>query len=225
MTDLLFTSMITSQGQLKGYFICVAASLVLGTLTALAYRVGARHSRGFVLTLALLPLMVQTVIMLVNGNIGAGVAVAGAFSLVRFRSAPGSAKEIASVFLAMTVGLACGMGYVGIAAVVALIVMVIYITVAFFSSESISLERRVTVTIPESLDYTEVFDDIFVSYTTKSQLLKVKTTNMGSLFKLTYQIKLRDVKREKEFIDEMRCRNGNLDIVCARTDDGVEGML
>lgn len=225
MLDTLFKSVIDGQLTTASFFICTAASLVIGAVIAWAYTYKTRHTAGFVITLAMLPLIVQTVIMLVNGNIGAGVAVAGAFSLVRFRSAPGTAREIGSIFLAMAVGLACGMGYIGIAAAVAIIVSLLTIlctAVGFGQVKGSS--RSLRITIPESLDYTEAFDEVMAEFTRSAELIKVKTTNMGSLFRLTYNVELKDEKQEKAFIDALRCRNGNLDIVCSRAEFGRDEL-
>ena len=213
-----FSSIITSTITLKTFLICTAVSLVLGILTALVSMFRNRVSQSFALTLALLPVIVQTVIMLVNGNIGAGVAVAGAFSLVRFRSAPGTAKEIAAIFLAMAIGLATGMGYVTLAAVFFAITaacMLILGAVGFGSPAS-SL-RTLKITIPENLDYDGVFDDLFSQYTDKAELQKVKTTNMGTMFELQYEILLKGAEVPKKFIDDIRTRNGNLNITCSKT--------
>ena len=166
-------------------------------------------------TLAVLPATVAVVIMLVNGNLGAGVAVAGTFSLVRFRSTPGTAKEITAIFLAMAVGLACGMGYPGFAALFAVLmcaVSVFYALINFGGQPKGQLRRILRITVPENLDYPTAFDDLFEKYTSKLQLMEVKTTNLGSLNRLTYEVTLKTSGTEKEFIDELRCRNGNLEI-------------
>jgi hypothetical protein len=171
------------------------------------------YSKPYVVTLVLLPVIVQYVIMLVNGNLGIGVAVAGAFTLVRFRSVPGSAKDIVSIFLAMAVGLATGMGYIGIAAVLLISaggVMLILQSTSF--AEPGKRLKSLKITIPESLDYDGAFDELFNKYTSSFELTKVKTTAMGSLFELFYEIKLKPGANEKEFIDSLRCRNGNLSI-------------
>ena len=163
----------------------------------------------------MLPAMVTVVIMLVNGNLGAGVAVAGAFSLIRFRSAPGTAKEIAAIFTAMGVGLACGVGYIGYAAAFAVIMcgaMLLYGFIGLGSDKNEERQKKLTITIPENLDYSRVFDDLFEKYTVTHKLVNVKTTNMGSLFKLAYDVELKVDASEKGFIDELRCRNGNLEI-------------
>ena len=166
-------------------------------------------------TLAILPAVVCIVIMMVNGNVGTGVAVAGAFSLVRFRSVPGSAKEIGAIFIAMGAGLVSGMGYLGYAVlytVILSLVMALYVQIRAWEKNAGS-EKTMVITIPEDLDYTEVFDDLLEAYTSRYELTEVKTTNMGSLFKLTYQLSLKDTSKEKEMIDHLRCRNGNLEIM------------
>lgn len=200
---------------LQTFLISIAVSLVLGALMAAVYCFRSQHSRSFTVTLALLPATVSVVIMLVSGNLGAGVAVAGTFSLVRFRSTPGTAREITAIFLAMAVGLACGMGYPGFAVLFALVMClmnVIYTLTNFGGRSNAKLCRVLRVTVPENLDYPTVFDDLFSKYTSRAQLTEVKTTNLGSLNRLTYELTLRSPGTEKEFIDELRCRNGNLEI-------------
>ncbi len=202
---------------IQGLLLCTLASLALGVGVALIYMYRSTYTKSFMVTLALLPAMVQLIIMLVNGNIGTGIAVMGAFSLVRFRSIPGSAREIGSIFLAMAVGLATGMGYLGIAALFLVIIgaMNILLTSTGFG-EPKRAEKQLKVTIPENLDYSGIFDDLFQKYTRSAELIKVRTTNMGSLYELQYQIVLEDQTAEKEFLDQIRCRNGNLNITCGR---------
>ena len=214
---LQFTSVIDGQITMPVFFLCTAVSLVLGVLTALVSMFRSRPSQSFALTLAILPAIVQVVIMLVNGNIGAGVAVAGAFSLVRFRSAAGSAREIGSIFLAMAVGLATGMGYVSLAVVsFAVLALVLIVLQALRFGEQNRAERVLKITIPESLDYDGLFDDLFQTYTKSAVLEKVKTSNMGTLFELQYRIVLSGAEIPKAFLDELRVRNGNLNIVCGK---------
>ncbi len=204
------------------FMLSMLVSLILGALIGMFYTFRNTYTKSFVITLALLPAIVQTVIMLVNGNVGTGVAVMGAFSLVRFRSAPGSAKEITSIFLAMAVGLATGTGYLVFAAlftVVICVVNMLYTVTKFGEPKRHSCERELRVTIPESLDYTGVFDDLFQKYTESCELTRVRTSNLGSLYKLDYIITLKDVALEKMFIDELRCRNGNLEITCGKLSD------
>ena len=205
------------------FLLCLGVSLVLGLIMAAAYMFKNEHTKSFLVTLALLPAVVCVVIMMVNGNIGAGVAVAGAFSLVRFRSAPGSAKEIVTIFLAMGAGLIAGMGYLGFAALFTVVMCAMFLiynaVVGGFKSEAVN--KTIKITIPEDLDYTGAFDDIFAEYTRKSELIKVKTTNMGSMFRLTYNVTLRDATREKEMIDRIRERNGNLEIMVSKQENRV----
>jgi len=185
------------------FVLCMAVSLVLGLAMALTYRWRSRYTKSFVVTLALLPAVVCVVIMMVNGNVGTGVAVAGAFSLVRFRSAPGTAREICALFLAMGIGLIAGMGYLGYSVLFTLImcaVFVLYNVLDLGRNRRQCAEKTVTVTIPEDLNYTQVFDDIFECYTRSHELARVKTTNMGSMFRLTYHVIFRDTNKEKEFI-------------------------
>ena len=186
-----------------------------------------RSSKSFVVTLALLPAVVCVVIMLVNGNVGTGVAVAGAFSLVRFRSVPGTAREICSLFLATVSGLIAGMGYLGFAAlftVVMCAVFLLYQLLELGSGRGREAWKTLTIIIPEDLDYTGVFDELFQRYTKSYAVTQVRTTNMGSLFKLTYNITLRDAAKEKEFIDQLRCRNGNLEISISQQETGVSSL-
>ena len=200
---------------LGAFLICVAAALALGAVMALVYGFKSQHSSSFSVTLALLPAAVAVVIMLVNGNLGAGVAVAGAFSLVRFRSTPGTAKEITAIFLAMAVGLACGMGYPTFASIFAAIMCtmsLVYTLTNFGGHRNASVRRVLRITVPEDLDYPTIFDDLFEKYTSSVLLTSVKTTNLGSLNRLTYDVTLRKAGTEKAFIDELRCRNGNLEI-------------
>ena len=211
----LFDSDLTTVISVTDFLLCMGFSLILGLVMAFAYMYRTRYTKSFVVTLALLPTVVCVVIMLVNGNVGTGVAVAGAFSLVRFRSVPGTAKEICTLFLAMGAGLIAGMGYLGFAVlftVVMCAVFVLYNRLDFGAKKNADAYKTFAITIPEDLDYSGIFDDIFAEYTVSHDLARVKSTNMGSMFKLTYNVTLRDVTKEKEMIDKIRCRNGNLEI-------------
>lgn len=210
-SDVQAASMIS----IGEFLLCLIVSLLVGLLLAAAYTVKNRYTKSFLMTLAVLPAVVCVVIMMVNGNIGTGVAVAGTFSLVRFRSIPGTAKEICSIFLAMCAGLIVGMGYLGYAVLFALVLSGVTVAYNCFDFGSKRREARYKVlhiTIPEDLDYTGVFDDVLAEYTQSHELEQVKTANMGSLFKLTYNIVLKNGDAEKELIDKLRCRNGNLEI-------------
>lgn len=228
MLDTIFNSIFSDTDSLSvwHFLICLAAALLCGAFLSFSYGFKSRATKSFIITLGLLPAAVGMVIMLVNGNLGAGVAVAGAFSLIRFRSSPGTAREIAAIFIAMCVGLAIGMGYIGYAALFAVVMgaIMLVLNVAKVWDKSSRKEKILRITIPEDLNYTDVFDDIFNEFTAKHESVSVKTTNMGSMFKLTYRITLKDASQEKRFIDELRCRNGNLEIAISNREDGNEQL-
>ncbi len=218
----IFGSGSVSSISVGNFFICLAAALVSGVILAAAYTIRNRYTKSFAITVAVLPAVVCVVIMLVNGNIGAGVAVAGAFGLVRFRSAAGSAKEIVAIFIAMCSGLLAGMGYIAFAAVFTVIMaaILLFLNIAkIWNGKQPAKEKTLRITIPEDLNYTEVFDDLFKEYTASYETVSVKTANMGSMYKLKYNIVLKDVTKEKQFIDELRCRNGNLEIMISNRED------
>ena len=214
MLDTIITS---SEITLTAFLLCTGISLTLGVLTALLSQFREKSSQSFAIALAMLPAVVQVIIMLVNGNIGTGVAVAGAFGLVRFRSASGSAREISLIFLAMAIGLATGMGYTA-AAVLFFVIMAAFLLLlqALRFGAGAENVRTLKITIGESQDYDGLFDDLFRQYTISSELERVKTSNMGTLYELEYRVVLKDEHRLKAFLDELRCRNGNLNIVCGR---------
>lgn len=215
----IFDTDMTNVIAVQDFLLCVGCSLVIGLILAVAYMCGTRYTKSFVATLAILPAVVCVVIMMVNGNVGTGVAVAGAFSLVRFRSAAGSAKEIGAIFLAMGTGLVAGMGYLGYAFLVAVLlggVNLLYHRLDFGAGKKQDRYKTMHITIPEDLDYSGVFDKILQKCTTECELVQVKTTNMGSLFRLTYNLTLRSGDQEKEMIDKLRCRNGNLEITVSK---------
>lgn len=220
----MFDSVILSGITPVSFLICTGVSLVLGLLVALCFSFRSKFSKSFAVTLAMIPAIVQVLIMMVSGSIGAGVAVAGTFSLVRFRSEPGTARQIGALFLAVALGIACGMGYVVLAAVFFVIVTLFFLLLtAVGFGEQAAAQRDLRITIPEDLDYEGVFDDLFSAYTTAHTLDRVKTTNMGTLYELRYTVTLRDEKKIKPFIDEIRTRNGNLTVVCGRV--GTESNL
>ncbi|MEE1239131.1 MAG: DUF4956 domain-containing protein [Acutalibacteraceae bacterium] len=214
MLNSAFSSIMTEGITPSSFAICTAVSLLCGLILSLSHSFKNPSTKSFAVTTALLPVIVEVVIMLVNGNLGTGIAVAGAFSLVRFRSAPGSAREILSIFTAMAAGLATGVGYVGIAIIFTLILSfanILYTLSGF--GEGANTERELRITVPEDLNYTDMFEDLFKEHTSYHKLKSVKTTNMGSLYKLTYTLRLKNQENEKALIDAMRCRNGNLEIV------------
>lgn len=223
----LFDTTTTSVIPVSQFILCIAVSLMIGSAIAWVYTFRSQYTKSFVVTLAMLPAVVCIVIMMVNGNVGAGVAVAGAFSLVRFRSVPGTAKEIGTIFLAMATGLIAGMGYLGYAVLFSIIMVMVMLLCNIFGVGMHQKEvgdKTLKITIPEDLNYGSAFDDIFDRYTDRCDVISVKTTNMGSLYRLTYHVILKNVKQEKEFIDELRCRNGNLEISIARQEVNVNEL-
>ena len=216
----MLDSIIGSEMTPVSFLVCVFTAMVLGLLTSLVFSDRDHHSPAFRQSVALLPPVVTLVIMLVNGNIGAGLAVAGTFALVRFRSAPGSAKEITALFFAVAIGLACGMGYVGYAALFFLVTAIYSLALSRFRfGEAAGIQRVLKITIPENLNYEGLFDDLFETYTRSHELTRVRTTNMGTLYELSYTIELKDLSHTREFIDAIRCRNGNLNISCGIVED------
>lgn len=226
MLSNIFTSIITS-GQFTAaqFGVVTLVSLLCGIVIAVAYSVKNKCSRSFIVTLILLPAIVELVILLVNGNIGAGVAVAGAFSLVRFRSAPGRGQEITSIFLAMAVGLATGMGYVGVAILFTFVISLINLLLNVLKvGEGNENHRTLKIMVPENLDYEGKFEDIFDKYLSSYTYEEVKTSNMGSLYKLTLSVVTKPGVSTKAFLDDLRTRNGNLDISLGREIDNMETL-
>ncbi|MEF2877608.1 MAG: DUF4956 domain-containing protein [Blautia sp.] len=220
----IFDTDLTHVIAVSDFLLCVGCALIIGLILAGCYMYRTRYTKGFVATLALLPAVVCVVIMMVNGNVGTGVAVAGAFSLVRFRSVPGSAKEICSIFLAMGAGLVVGMGYLGYGFLFAVLLgamTMLYSRIDFGSRRKNALYKTLRITIPEDLDYTDVFEPILREYTQEFELTQVRTTNMGSLFRLSYDLTMRSEGKEKELIDKLRCRNGNLEITVSKQETVV----
>ena len=216
MFESIFTSTAQDTISIGPAMLGLFTALVLGLLIGIAYMTACKkdgYNKNFIIGLVLLPAIVSVVIFLIGSNVARAFSMAGAFALVRFRSAPGNAKDIAVVFFTMAAGLACGLGYVAFAAVFAVVIILVLIVLSVSNfGDMASGNRQLKITIPENLNYTDAFNEVFDSYTTNSQLRKVKTTNMGSLFKLTYNITLKNAEEEKALIDALRCRNGNLEI-------------
>lgn len=223
MLDGIFASLYTTSVTAPAFLFVCLLSVGLGYGIALTYRKISDEGGTMFSALTVLPFLVQLVILLVNGNLGAGVAVAGAFSLVRFRSAPGSARDITVIFLSMTVGLCCGMGYWAPAVLAALVTCGLLLLQK--KPQTDPCERELRVTIPENLDYNDLFSDLFAGYTASCKLLRVKTVNMGSLYSLHYLVRLKDPAGEKELLDAMRCRNGNLEISCGLPAEYKQGEI
>ena len=216
----MFESILSSAGDnltILSSSVCKAASLFLGLMIAACYYFTGRGTKNFCAALVLLPAMVQIVIMLVNGSLGTGMAIVGAFSLIRFRSLPGNSHDISCIFFAMVVGLATGMGYITYAAFVTVIISAAMILLHLVPlPPKVEKRQELKITIYEDLDYTEIFNDLFEEYLVSYELNSVKTVNMGSMYQIDYLIEQKDRTRDKEMIDAIRCRNGNLTIVCHR---------
>lgn len=208
----MFNTILGENLNIISFTICLCTSLVLGLVISIVHMKTTKSNKNFITTLAILPSLVATVILLVNGNLGTSVAVLGAFSLIRFRSVPGNSKEILSVFFAMAIGLAVGVGYIGFAVLFTLAISLIILLTSILKFGEDAKIKKLKILIPEDLDYSEVFDDIFSKYLSKYDLISAKTVNMGSIFELTYDITLNKNINEKEFIDALRIRNGNLKI-------------
>ena len=218
----IFSSILTGSFSVGQYLLCLLFAGLCGAIAALALGREGTASRSFLISLVVLPIIVTTVILMVNGNVGTGIAVVGAFSLVRFRSAAGKARDISAIFLVMTAGLACAAGYVAIALLFTLIASGVML---LLSRVPMSCDRfaALHITVPESLHFTNAFDDLFEQYTKSRKLVKVKTSNMGSLYKLDYRIEMKNPAAVQEFLDALRCRNGNLEIaVLNDTEEGEE---
>lgn len=223
LESILSTSAATIS--LQNILICIGVSIVLGIVISFTHKLTTKSTPNFLVSLVILPLLVQTVILLVNGNLGTSLAVAGAFTLIKFRSMQGNSKEMISVFWAMAVGLAVGMGYVVLAIILTMIVAILMLIVSKICEKSSSKgEKKLKVIIPENLDYNEVFNDLMEKYTDKAELIKVKTTNMGSMYELSYIVNLKKNIQDKEFLDEIRVRNGNMLVMLERM-EAVEGEL
>ena len=211
MFDSIYSSTVTP----SQFFIMTAVALAAGFLYSWIMSFRIRSTKRFFIVTALIPFVVAAVITFVNGNIGAGVAIGGAFGLIRFRSAQGSADEIAAILVAMGAGIAFGMGYIGYGIVILLALSVIFFLLNFvplFEHKKMAADQLLRITIPESLEYDGTFDDIFAHYLKKVENAGVKTTGMGSMFRLSYKVQLKDPREEKAFIDELRTKNGNLEV-------------
>jgi hypothetical protein len=217
MFESIFTGTTENAISAGPAILSLAVALVIGLVIGTAYMAACKkdgYSRNFIIGLVLLPAIVSVVILLVGSNVARAFSMAGAFALVRFRSAPGSAKDIAVVFFTMAAGLACGLGFVTFAAVFAVIIIVVLLALSLTGfGDRMAGTKQLRVTVPENLNYTNVFDDIFSKYTSNTELKKVKTTNMGTLFELTYSVRMKKDANEKMFIDDLRIKNGNLNIM------------
>ncbi len=223
MLKSIFQESASSNISFTSILICSLVSLLLGLAISYTHKKTSRYSKNFLITLAILPVLVQSVMIMVNGNLGTSVAILGAFGLVRFRSMPGTSKEILSVFFAMTIGLATGIGHIVFAIIIAIIVilaMIIFAKTRIFNQDE--SERILKITVPDNMDYNNMFDEIFKKYLKSYKVGNIKTVNMGSLFEITYEIKFNEELNDKDFIDELRIKNGNLKISLSQKLDESE---
>ena len=213
----LFSSIFTSTFTLGQFLIAVLASMVLGFVVSIYYMFRNTYSKSFVPSLILIPAIECVVIIMINGNMGAGIAVAGSFALIRFRSARGSAKDLTAIFMAMAIGIICGAGYIGIAVLFTLIVCAVGMFLSFVKyGECDGKMRYLKITVPENLNYDEAFEEVLDNYCSSYEIEKVKTLSLGSLFRIDYSIVMKDTSKIKEMIDDLRIRNNNLEIVCGK---------
>jgi hypothetical protein len=219
----LFNNIFLGGMSVATYLLSAGAAIFCGLLVALVTSFKYRITKSFFASLIVLPLAVQTVIVMVNGSVGTGIAVAGAFSLIRFRSVPAKARDIVSIFVAMTAGLSCAAGYVGIGVLFALIACACILVLSSINMRS-DREQELIITVPENLNFTGAFDDVFEKYTKKNNLVAVRLVNMGSLYKLTYRIEMKNESELREFVDDLRIRNGNLDIQILRLEGSAEEL-
>ncbi|SFB06067.1 protein of unknown function [Acetitomaculum ruminis DSM 5522] len=222
----MFDSILSTTFNINITLICLACALAYGLIISLTYIFTGKYTKNFVNTLVVLPIIVCVVVTLVNGNLGTSVAILGAFSLIRFRSLQGNSRDIAYIFFAMASGLTASMGYVAFGFVFVLFVAAVYFILYFIRfGNAKTLYNELRITIPENLDYSNIFDDVFEKYLKSSNLTRVKTTNLGSMYELYYDIALNDLSKTKEFIDEIRCRNGNLTVICGKKDFDIREEL
>lgn len=222
---MLDSIIVAEQMTMSDQLICMAAAIILGFIISFTYIKTGVYSKNFCRTLVIMPILISAVMILVNGNLGTSVAVLGAFSLVRFRSLQGTSRDISFILFTMTIGLTTSMGYIKFAVILTVLICVIIFFLASVNyGEKKGQEKELRITIPENLDYNGIFDDIFSKYLKKVTLISVKTTNLGSMYEICYSINLYDEKQEKNMIDELRCKNGNLNIVCGRLNYSQEEL-
>ena len=221
----LFGTIFTGSLTLGQFILAITASMVMGLILSIVFMYKNTYTKSFICALVLLPAVESVVIMLVNDNLGVGLSVAGSFALIRFRSVKGNAKELVAVFIAMTIGIICGTGYVALAGIFTLLLSAVMLglTLTDFGKAN-DAERCLKITIPESLNYDEVFTDILNKYASSWQLESIKTLTLGSLFRVEYSLNMKDASKVKEMIDELRVRNGNLEIMCARPSTNREEL-
>ena len=224
----MFDSIFTDSMNVESFFIMLGAAILSGLLASFIMSLALHSSKRFFVTSTIMPAVIAIIVAFVNGQnvgLGAGVAIGGAFGLTRFRSAQGTSEEIGAILITAASGIAFGMGYIayGVISAVALAALVAVLTkINVFSSKAIAKEKLVRITIPEDLNYEEVFKNTFEKYTNSFEYTLVKTSDMGSLYKLTVKVKMKDVKDIKDMIDEIRQKNANMEVAVL---PALEGMV
>lgn len=210
-------SVVKATESIQNCLLCVGVAIILGIVISWTHKATTKTTPNFLLTLGILPMLVEVIILLASGQVEVSLAVAGAFSLVRFRSMPGNSKEIVSVFWAMAIGSALGLGYIWLSVIVTIIVAILmFVYTSILNKSTDNSQRRLKVVIPENLDYDDVFKELLKKYTKEYELRKAKTTNMGSTYELTYFVSLKNGVKEKQFMDDIRVRNGNMTVLLER---------
>lgn len=208
----MLNSILNGSLTVNTLFISIISAVILGLVIAITHKFTSKYNKNFLITLSLIPIAVEAIMIMVNGSLGTGIAVAGAFSLIRFRSIPGTSREILSIFIAMTIGIVLGMGYIGYACIITVVTSILIIILNNIKLFENNTDKMLKITIPETLDYNDVFNDEFNEFLNKYEIINVKTTNMGSLFEITYLVNTKNNINEKDFIDRLRIKNGNLKI-------------
>ncbi len=225
--SIIDSAKVSSKIDVKVFLFCTLAAIVFGAILAFTYSLrNTQTSRNFVMTVAVLPTVVEVVVLLVN-SLTTGLAIAGLFSIIRFRSINGNSREITNVLMSTVIGVTVGMGYIAYGLMFTVLIVIFNLLMSFTKigmTEGATL-KALRITVPESLDYEGIFDEILASYTTFNEVERIKTTNMGSMFQITYKIRLKKGVSEKKMIDEIRVLNGNLDIISTRYEMNEREML
>lgn len=216
MLETIISSTTGESFTLTNSLLVIVTSIILGLLISVVYiktNNNSNHNSGFITTLVMLPVIISIIILLVGNNVARAFSLAGAFSIIRFRSAPGQPKDIAYVFFTLAIGLTCGMGYITYAVLFTIILSAVMVGLHLTKfAEQKSKTMQLKITVPEDLNFEGVFEEVLENYTASYNIEKIRTRDFGSLFELTYLINLKPEVNQKSFIDELRCRNGNLNI-------------
>lgn len=227
MLDTIFNSTTHAMKlSIGSALITLLTAFVLGIIISFTYMKTysrGHYSQGFLLTLIMIPCTISIIILLIGNNVASAFGLAGAFSIIRFRSTAGDPKDIAYVLFSMSAGLACGVGAPMYAALftVSLCIIMFFLSITNFGAGK-TTDKMLKVVIPEDLDYQGVFDDVLKTYAVKHELKRVKTTDLGTLYELVYIVTMKNGTNEKEFLDAIRCRNGNLNVILVMNANSAE---